>query len=156
MLSEWRSSNPSVLKIRTALDIPFENNESSISQRQSIILSLRYYNVRSLLHRQTISNCLDCILDLQCQNVDTLRQFSLGFEVNSMEVALEASIETIKIVRRIGDRLELLGAWWFTLYYIFNAALVLVSCSLHSIHSSYTLYYIKFGHVLVIAKVNSM
>ncbi|KAK9335643.1 hypothetical protein V1521DRAFT_439193 [Lipomyces starkeyi] len=49
-----------------------------------------------------------------------------------MEVALEASIETIKIVHRIGDRLELLGAWWFTLYYIHS---LLVYTLLHQVRS---------------------
>jgi hypothetical protein len=42
-------------------------------------------------------------------------------------VCAESAIETVEIIHKVKYRSDLLGFWWFTLYYTFNASLVLVS-----------------------------
>jgi len=62
------------------------------------------------------------------QELSLLQQ--IGF--NSVQICMHSSLEIISIVNTIvhatGSRREWLGAWWFSLYYVFNAALVISAC----------------------------
>ncbi|KAH8146559.1 uncharacterized protein LAJ45_09506 [Morchella importuna] len=126
-LSIWRQQLPSALTIVSAADIPVGGGPPSKFWRQSIILSLRYYNTRALLHRQFVVKGLSEIWGggPSCNRFEG--DFFWNFGWASIKVCAESAIETVEIVHKVKYRSDLLGFWWFTLYYTFNASLVLVS-----------------------------
>ncbi|KAL7917029.1 fungal-specific transcription factor domain-containing protein [Trichoderma austrokoningii] len=121
-LLQWRRDLPLQLKARP-WDASFvETNQNIISDRLSIILSLRYLNTRVLLHRQVLARFLEHINNGHRNSEEGLflRQFGQG----SLQVCLESASEIISIVHKMGKKPSHLGAWWFSTYYTFNAALV--------------------------------
>lgn len=97
--------------------------------RFRIILKLRHHNLRILLHRPILVEFLDIIgkesEDEDAQEASPMHQ--IGF--NSIKICVQSSMEIVAIVRSIvmgdSDLRSRLGAWWFSLYYTFNAALVI-------------------------------
>lgn len=127
-LSLWRQSFPSAaLKIVVASEIPEGGGPPSSLWRQSIILSLRYYNTRSLLHRQFTVKGLSEIWGAGPSSNQFEGDFFWNFGLASIKTCSDSAIHTIEIVHKVRYRSDLLGFWWFTLYYTFNASLVLVS-----------------------------
>lgn len=146
-LSIWRQQLPSALTIVSAADIPVGGGPPSKFWRQSIILSLRYYNTRALLHRQFVVKGLSEIWGAGPSRNRFEGDFFWNFGWASIKVCAESAIETVEIIHKVKYRSDLLGFWWFTLYYsesslfsdllrvtnglaiivAFNASLVLVS-----------------------------
>ncbi|KAL7269437.1 hypothetical protein RUND412_007901 [Rhizina undulata] len=126
-LSEWRQQIPSGLLIVSASDIPVGGGPPSKFWRQSIILSLRYYNTRALLHRQFVVKGLSEIWGAGPSKNKFEGDFFWNFGWASIKVCAESATETVEIIHKVKHRSDLLGFWWFTLYYTFNASLVLVS-----------------------------
>lgn len=116
-LSQWRQQLPSALTIVSASDIPVGGGPPSKFWRQSIILSLRYYNTRALLHRQFVVKGLSEIWGggPSCNRFEG--DFFWNFGWASIKVCVESAIETVEIIHRVKYRSDLLGFWWFTLYY---------------------------------------
>ncbi|KAB8256860.1 fungal-specific transcription factor domain-containing protein, partial [Aspergillus pseudonomiae] len=96
--------------------------------RFRIILTLRYANYRLLLHRPILVRFLDACGGSQSdpQQLQLLHQLGLS----SMQICADSTMQIIDlvydIVHRSDKRPNLLGAWWFSLYYTFNAALVIL------------------------------
>jgi hypothetical protein len=126
-LSLWRQRLPSALQIISANDIPEGGGPPSQFWRQSIILSLRYHNTRALLHRQFAVKGLSEIWGAGPSQNKFEGDFFWNFGLASIKVCSDSAIETVEIVHKVKYRSDLLGFWWFTLYYTFNASLVLVS-----------------------------
>ncbi|KAI5788321.1 fungal-specific transcription factor domain-containing protein [Geopyxis carbonaria] len=126
-LSMWRQQLPSALTIVSAADIPEGGGPPSQFWRQSIILSLRYYNTRALLHRQFAVKGLSEIWGAGPSSNKFEGDFFWNFGLASIKVCSDSAIETVEIIHKVKHRSDLLGFWWFTLYYTFNASLVLVS-----------------------------
>ncbi|KAM3083089.1 hypothetical protein ACMFMG_003756 [Clarireedia jacksonii] len=132
-LSDWESLLPPSLELRHVNDFihRLELAESTPSplDRFRVILKLRYFNLRILLHRPILVMFLDIIGkppgDSNAQEANLLQQIGS----NSVQVCVQSSMEIVAIVRAIatkkGDHRLRLGAWWFSLYYTFNAALVI-------------------------------
>ncbi|KAH8122456.1 fungal-specific transcription factor domain-containing protein [Trichoderma asperelloides] len=110
-------------------DVEKMDKDLIICHRFSIVLSVRYNNLRILLHRRHLESLLKSLgtSDDNSGSADKrlLRQMSL----NSVESCVESAISIISIVHCItlssSWRRELLGAWNYSLYYTFNAALVI-------------------------------
>ncbi|KAG0130672.1 fungal-specific transcription factor domain-containing protein [Tuber indicum] len=126
-LSTWRQQLPAALGIVSSSDIPSGGGPPSKFWRQSIILSLRYYNTRALLHRQFVVKGLSEIWGGGPSTNKFEGDFFWNFGWASIKVCAESAIETVEIIHKVKYRSDLLGFWWFTLYYTFNASLVLVS-----------------------------
>ncbi|PWW79720.1 hypothetical protein C7212DRAFT_288967 [Tuber magnatum] len=126
-LSTWRQQLPAALSIVSSSDIPNGGGPPSKFWRQSIILSLRYYNTRALLHRQFVVKGLSEIWGGGPSTNKFEGDFFWNFGWASIKVCAESAIETVEIIHKVKYRSDLLGFWWFTLYYTFNASLVLVS-----------------------------
>ncbi|KAL7908084.1 fungal-specific transcription factor domain-containing protein [Trichoderma velutinum] len=124
-LLQWKRDLPLQLKARPWDDSLSETNQNIIFDRLSIILSLRYLNTRILLHRQVLARFLEQINNGNSNSEEGLflRQFGHG----SFQVCLESASEIISIVHKMGKKPSLLGAWWFSTYYTFNAALAVFS-----------------------------
>jgi hypothetical protein len=131
-ISEWERQLPSFLdqqNISNLIHLPESVTETHTSvDRFRIILKLRQHNVRILLHRPILVKFLDVIGkssgDIEIQEASLMQQIGS----NSLQICAQSSMDIITTVRTIvegnGHRRSLLGAWWFSLYYTFNAALV--------------------------------
>ena len=126
-LAMWRQKLPSALQIVSAGDIPEGGGPPSQFWRQSIILSLRYHNTRALLHRQFAVKGLSEIWGAGPSTNRFEGDFFWNFGLASIKTCSDSAIETVEIIHKVKHRSDLLGFWWFTLYYTFNASLVLVS-----------------------------
>jgi Fungal specific transcription factor domain/Fungal Zn(2)-Cys(6) binuclear cluster domain len=147
-LAEWKGSLPPSLVLRESQDLSrFGGGELPAYERSRVVLTLRYHNVRILVHRLILVRFLDMAGkdDLDEQQFASFQQ--IGF--NSVQTCMHAASEIINSVREVvhstGFKRTLLGAWWFTLYYgmfmlgffnvlscadpviVFNAALVIFS-----------------------------
>ncbi|KAI5801062.1 fungal-specific transcription factor domain-containing protein [Pyronema domesticum] len=126
-LAQWRQQLPQALQIVSAADIPEGGGPPSQFWRQSIILSLRYHNTRALLHRQFAVKGLSEIWGAGPSTNRFEGDFFWNFGLASIKACSDSAIETVEIIHKVKYRSDLLGFWWFTLYYTFNASLVLVS-----------------------------
>ncbi|KAI6356234.1 hypothetical protein MCOR25_007924 [Pyricularia grisea] len=104
--------------------------------RLRVILTLRYLNLRVLAHRPVLQSYLAELGaatvsgDSPAQRRTTLYQVG----ANSMRLCVQSATSIIEIVSHVvrsdGMTKQMLGAWWFSLYYTFNAALVIYSAIL--------------------------
>lgn len=116
-LSIWRQQLPAALSMVSSSDIPNGGGPPSKFWRQSIILSLRYYNTRALLHRQFVVKGLSEIWGGGPSTNKFEGDFFWNFGWASIKVCAESAIETVEIIHKVKYRSDLLGFWWFTLYY---------------------------------------
>ncbi|CRG91267.1 hypothetical protein PISL3812_08315 [Talaromyces islandicus] len=104
---------------------------SVIHDRFNIVLSVRYNNLRILLHRPRLESCLEAF----CHSSDISnedRRIMLPLDFTSVQNCVESSTAIISMIHSIttsgAQYRRLLGAWNYSLYYTFNAALVLIGC----------------------------
>lgn len=121
------------------------SNSQYLSLKFQVILTLRYLNLRVLLHRPILVKFITASRspDRDPQDMRLLQQIGM----NSLHICADSAMEIIDIVHHMvsepGWKHSLLGAWWFSLYYsmfpiprsevldadnsiAFNAALVLI------------------------------
>ena len=114
----------------TSMSAP-ESFRERIILRFRVILTLRMHHLDIMIHRPVLSRCLD-VLSATPGGEPSSQEISQSSR-NLNDVCLSAAEETINIVHTILTDPSLgahaLGAWWFTLFYIFNAALVVFSYS---------------------------
>ena len=95
-----------------------------VSHRLRVILTLRYLNLKLLIHRPIISSMLR-EMDGTDPNTTNLLSIEQARKV-SLETCVKSSMEIITIVHNAtvstGPRRGVLGAWWFSLYYSKRAA----------------------------------
>ncbi|KAG2414300.1 hypothetical protein HFD88_003491 [Aspergillus terreus] len=132
-LFSWEKCLPDSLRLISSAGINEIIQEPSAdfqfsSWKFRVILTLRYLNLRVLLHRPVLVRFIDACGGFQPdpQELKLLQQLGL----NSMQICAESAMEIIDIVHSVvhecGRRHNLLGAWWFSLYYTFNSALVIL------------------------------
>ncbi|EXJ56967.1 hypothetical protein A1O7_07311 [Cladophialophora yegresii CBS 114405] len=140
-LSEWQRALPAHMRLIATQDIMPERLPSAETStdnawrqlRLRFILTLRYTNVRILLHRPVLVKFLEGL-----NNPVDNQDFSLLQQIGTIhiQIAIRSAKEIICLVlnalQSASGRAKwgLLGAWWFSLYYTFNAALVLGACVL--------------------------
>jgi hypothetical protein len=119
-LTGWKRSLPPTLVLRESRALScFVEEGLPEWERSRVVLTLRYHNVRILVHRLVLVR----FLDLAGQDDHDEQQFALvqqtGF--HSVQICMQAASEIINIVSQVvhstGVRRTFLGAWWFTLYY---------------------------------------
>ncbi|KAI9925245.1 hypothetical protein MW887_006168 [Aspergillus wentii] len=94
----------------------------------SFFNSTMYLNVRILLHRPILVKFIDTCgsSDRDTDELKLLQQIGM----NSMQICTNCAMELIDLVHTFmsdsGWQRNLQGAWWFTLYYTFNASLVIL------------------------------
>ncbi|KAF4990011.1 hypothetical protein FDECE_14526 [Fusarium decemcellulare] len=132
-LTEWRNNLPSELSIRNSDDIANEGEiQDSTKERFCLILSLRYFNVQLLLHRPTFIGSL-----LKQPKATHRRQVPVNdVQANFGKTFVQTAENVIDIIHTVLTRPNLgrrfIGAWWFTLYYAFSAALAIFGSLLAS------------------------
>lgn len=126
-LEEWRHGLVPSLGLHvlqkplTARDIDLMTEDSVIFQRFNIVLSLRFHNLRILLHRKFLEKFLDMggMASSGMTGSDVKIPQQVG--VNSVHNCVESAIIIISTVHTVatttGWHRGLLGAWNFSLYY---------------------------------------
>ncbi|RDL35800.1 uncharacterized protein BP5553_06412 [Venustampulla echinocandica] len=131
-LVEWERSVPGTLGLKTLQDIQSIHEDPDLQEKCGVILTLRYQNLRILAHRPILVRFLQICGDANRND----RELALLQQIGSpsIEVCIQSSREIITIanliVQSTGTRRGLLGAWWSSLYFTFNAGLVIFACAL--------------------------
>ncbi len=116
-LSDWEHSLVQPLCLRTP-SLLLLDQDSALDERFRVILTLRYLNLQILLHRPFLSRCLDLRGKTSSEN-QTVRSVD-QLAANFIDTCVRSSEDIISIVHSIVSAkpsVELLGAWWFSLYY---------------------------------------
>ncbi|EUC39529.1 hypothetical protein COCMIDRAFT_111318, partial [Bipolaris oryzae ATCC 44560] len=124
----WQRDLPKRISLIRPEDIEQEPNEFKVMGLR-IILTLRFLNLRILAHRPILCLYLE---SLGASQVDPLQLATLRqVGANSVQLCVQSATTIVDItswaLKHNSPRRNLLGAWWFSLYYTFNASLVLYS-----------------------------
>ncbi|KAJ5954862.1 C6 transcription factor [Penicillium viridicatum] len=132
-LVTWEKSLPQHIELITVKKIRDNSGKMPdppqfFSLKFSVIITLRYLHLRILLHRPILVKFLDaCGKGGIDPHEERLLQ-QIGS--NSMRICMESAMSTIDIIHELVPSSEwpksLLGAWWYSLYYTFHSALVLL------------------------------
>ncbi|KKA22979.1 Uncharacterized protein T310_2993 [Rasamsonia emersonii CBS 393.64] len=140
-LISWERSLPDTLRLTCARQLQGEEQrqEPSCPRDQlrwklRVILTLRYLNLRVLLHRPILTKFIDARGKQRNEEEEDGRHESMlllkHIGTNSVEICVNSAMDIIDLVHEVvhapGWQRSLLGAWWFSLYYTFNAALVIL------------------------------
>lgn len=107
----------------TATDIAIIKSENVVTERFHIVLSMRFHNLRILLHRQSLERFLNKEKKnyWHSMNAETGRKLQQQVEIDNISNCVESAIIIISTVHTIvtaeGWRRNLLGAWNYSLYY---------------------------------------
>ncbi|KIX09394.1 uncharacterized protein Z518_00473 [Rhinocladiella mackenziei CBS 650.93] len=131
-LLTWEQNLCPDLQILTHYDLAAQTGQPDLDhtqrtrQRLRTILTLRYLNIRLLLHRPILVKFLDSRNGVKRDTNEMKMLQQIGS--HSIQVSMCTASEIISIVHMIvtatGYQRKLVGAWWYTLYFTFNAALV--------------------------------
>lgn len=131
-LSKWQSSLPPELSMvmSTALPMPVSFRDRTVDRFRTM-LTLRYHNLNILVHRPLLCKSLDFL----AETIPEVWSNSVSrMTKDAVDACLGSAEETISIVHGILTDPSLgssvLGAWWFTLYYLFNGSLVVFANAL--------------------------
>ncbi|EED16269.1 conserved hypothetical protein [Talaromyces stipitatus ATCC 10500] len=135
-LQSWLLTLPDNLRQVTATVIRDEIERAGIQPqffplKFRVILTLRYLHVQILLHRPVLVKFLDAMEASEAEISEDRLLKDIG--CSSMKKIIESAMGIIDIVYELVSSPEwtrnLLGAWWYTLYYTFNAALVIIGAT---------------------------
>ncbi|KAJ5813994.1 uncharacterized protein N7503_000744 [Penicillium pulvis] len=132
-LFSWEGSLPASLQLITKAHLDEMSHEKisgtkSFSWKFRVILTLRYLNLRVLLHRPVLVKFITASRapDRDPEDLKLLQRIGM----NSMAICTMSAMEIINIIfQAVSDPMwkqSLLGAYWYSLYYTFNAALVIL------------------------------
>ena len=129
-LGRWQSSLPAGLQIVSSSTLS-SSYQGNVEDRFRTMLTLRYHNLNILVHRPLLCKSLDLLADtILALSPSSVRRMTK----DSNDACVASAEETINVVHGILTDHSLgaavLGAWWFTLYYLFNASLVVFANSL--------------------------
>lgn len=114
-LSTWIAELPQSLKpMGTPAMVSLAEDGNAAIDRWRVIITLRYLNVRCLLHRSVFNIILDSTRE---QRNATCGSFVAQVSAASVDAAIEAAFETIAIVSRAAERQHCLPVWWYSNYF---------------------------------------
>lgn len=138
-LFSWERSLPASLAPITQANLSEMPREKLsdfdyFSWKFRVILTLRYLNLRVLLHRPVLIKFISASKSPHRDPQDLKLLNDIG--MNSLEICTKSAMEIIDIVYQVvsdpGWKQSLLGAWWFSLYY----SKYFVRHSYHRVHST--------------------
>ncbi|KAF4550089.1 Fungal specific transcription factor domain-containing protein 21 [Elsinoe fawcettii] len=122
-LDKWKASLPADMSLVSTEDL----SSNTFQLRWRCILTLRYLNVRLMLHRPFLSMMLQDIRT-NPRNTALTVQPMIG---HVKKPCMDAAKETVDLLYTALDTdgliIRITGAWWFTLHYVFSAYLVLAA-----------------------------
>ncbi|OAP60198.1 hypothetical protein AYL99_05200 [Fonsecaea erecta] len=121
-LSEWqRELNPAMSLVPVDKLSATHHEEQWKYTRPQTVLTIRYLSVRVLLYRRVVETLLDTV----AMGGTAPSEYSLPITQALVQACIDAATAIIQIIRALGARNDMLPAWWFTVYHVFNAALML-------------------------------
>ncbi|KAH9868545.1 hypothetical protein J1614_007617, partial [Plenodomus biglobosus] len=129
--AHWRHTLPAAITLisEEELSRPPTNFKTA---KLRVVLTSRYLNLRILTHRPILCKYLEIIgsSQIDVQQLTILRQVG----ANSVRICVQSAeliiLTTRWALQHADAPRQLLGAWWSSLYYTFNAALVIHSALL--------------------------
>ncbi|KAL8405196.1 hypothetical protein RB594_009920 [Gaeumannomyces avenae] len=126
-LLEWESSLTPPLKIVRVEEL-LQGDGPELPKKLRAIITLRYHNLRILAHRPMLEQLLG-VLALS-NKTDPRHDANMLWQFGARSITIcfqsaEAIIGIVDTATRSAS--GLLGAWWFSLYFIFNAALAVAA-----------------------------
>lgn len=120
-LNDWRRNLPPALYLRSASNLPRQEHvQDQATERFRIILSLRCLNLQLLIYRPMLTTSLgkySSSANGAGQRHGSLSHMQMTFNRTQIQIA-EDIIEIIyTVLTDPGLGKDLIGAWWFTLYY---------------------------------------
>lgn len=127
-LSQWQQELPTEMKLVNAKeifteDLPPADEPAEDEWRQlrlRFVLTLRYINIRILLHRPILVKVLE---ELRNPHAASQCPILLQIGTGNVQLAAKSGMELIYLVRNAlryangRSKWGLLGAWWYSLYY---------------------------------------
>lgn len=116
-LKLWRHRITEPLCIRSPNTLNWDIHAAR-EERFRVILTLRYLNLQTLLHRPFVAKCLSTRTNSAQDS--HLMSSAERLAAESIQTCVKSSDETISIVHAVVSARrahDLLGAWWFSLYY---------------------------------------
>ncbi|KAI1852938.1 hypothetical protein JX265_012966 [Neoarthrinium moseri] len=125
-LSRWESGLPSGLAVLKSADLPLQQPVDPIQQRFCVVLTLRKLNLEILIHRPALIRTVDLVKD---SHLVATSGFVEGMRQSSIRSCVKSAESIINLVHHLvtseSPLNNLLGAWWYSLYYVFNSALII-------------------------------
>ncbi|KAF3405249.1 hypothetical protein DPV78_002585 [Talaromyces pinophilus] len=131
-LEVWERSLPENLSLVTLNDIQEakqpDYGEAQFTLKFRLILTLRYLHLQILLHRPILVKFIDACSEDSMNSSDHRLLQQIGS--NSLQVCSESAMNIVdmmyEVLHSTAWHKSLLGAWWFSLYYTFHSALILL------------------------------
>lgn len=114
-LDQWVTELPDYLKPYTGDWSTFRPDRVSTTSRLRTILTLRYLNLRCLLHRPMVMILLSN--NSKVLSTDDSSPFNQLLIWQSVHSLLDAGNGVISLIHRLDGHKVALGAYWFSLYY---------------------------------------
>jgi hypothetical protein len=119
-LNSWKMSLPEKLLLQ-----PWVNPGSRewpqppynpVFARLSVVTQLRYLNIRILLHRPVLSHLL---WERRTRSLERNSEKNFREETwnSSVMVCQDSATKIIDIIHCMADSVDLLGAWWYSVYF---------------------------------------
>lgn len=111
-----------ILKVpMTIQDLDKMSPNDLITERFNCVLSLRFHNLRILLHRPFLEKLLDSYNSSDINTESAEKQMLQQLGINSVQTCINSAMVIISIVHTVvnstGWRRDLLGAWNYSLFY---------------------------------------
>lgn len=120
-LSQWKRQLRPALSLVPANDLRDKQPQEWTCSRSQTVLTVRYLSVRLLLHRKILEHALDGIPDSTTMAAPGSESFECESStemIHSMlQVCTHSAVNVIGIIRKLGERPDLLPAWWFSAYH---------------------------------------
>ncbi|OBR11179.1 Fungal specific transcription factor domain-containing protein [Colletotrichum higginsianum IMI 349063] len=132
-LADWQASLPLSMQLVEPGEVT--NPETKLALlRLRVILTLRHHNLQILSHRPILDRCLQSLdgSPQSSQEAAALQQawhLSRTMCLRSAEAIIRL-VEACKLANEAKPGFSFLGAWWFSLYFTFNASLTVVAIKL--------------------------
>jgi hypothetical protein len=115
-LAAWKAELPPQIRVKRKEEIIEYLEDPSVFSPLSTVITLRYLNVRTLLHRSMVARFLD--YDGQDSGGSEEWSFLQEFGRTSLEVSVRSATEMIAIIYTASEgRHRMLTTWWFSIYY---------------------------------------
>ncbi|PNS17050.1 hypothetical protein CAC42_5014 [Sphaceloma murrayae] len=123
-LDQWCAAQPFELRLRSLDDGP---SDDTVETRMRNILTLRFLNLKLMAHRPFLSRMLhDMSRPTARSNPTVMAMIPMLSHV--MKPCIDSARATVDLVHSVLEQeavdRPMLGAWWFTLHYLFSCSLV--------------------------------
>ncbi|KAK1985290.1 fungal-specific transcription factor domain-containing protein [Colletotrichum cereale] len=132
-LGDWQASLPLSMQLVEPSEVANPDTKLLLLKLR-VILTLRYHNLQILSHRPILDRCLQA-LDGGSQSPQEAATLQQAWNLNKTAClrSAEATIRLVEACKLANDAqptFSFLGAWWFSLYFTFNATLTIVALKL--------------------------